>query len=124
MNGPAAVPGRARRQKRAVSLLIAAFLLGGAASFLIQRGIEDVVRFTLQCALCFAVYRGRRWARWILGGLMAVSAMVLSVYVSETVPAAMRMPALIYALLGIYAVGAIVLLNPMLLRQHFRPDSG
>lgn len=104
--------------------LIAAIISAGVMAFLLRRGIEDIVRFALQCALCFALYRGKRWARWILGGLLAAGAIVLSVYVGGTEAAAMRMPALIYALLAIDAIGAIILLNPKLLTRYFAGRPG
>ena len=100
--------------------LIAAIISAGLMAFLLRRGIEDIVRFALQCALCFALYRGKRWAR----GLLAARAIVLSVYVGGTEAAAMRMPALIYALLAIDAIGAIILLNPKLLTRYFAGRPG
>jgi hypothetical protein len=107
-----------------VAGVIVAVLAAGLLAFALQRGIEDMVRFALQCGLCFALYRGQRWARWVLGALLAAGALVLSVYVGNTEPVAMHMPALIYALLVIDAVGAIILLNPKLLTRYFAGKPG
>lgn len=108
--------------RNAVLIVIAIILFVAALSILLQPDAPSVVRFFLTCILCWFLYKGRNWARWVFA-ILVVLAVVLVMFAVITIP----MPPIGYVILGalisVYGGTLVALFHPKLGAPYFIKDA-
>ncbi len=59
-------------KKRMVVPIIVGFLLIPLFSVLLQPDVKSGIRFAISATLCWFLYKGASWARWVMGVLCAL----------------------------------------------------
>jgi len=104
--------------RKIILALIAGFLVLSLLSWLPWPDAKDVVRSFLNALLCWFLWRGAGWARWLMGVLAVIgfivagiSAVRMSLQIEEAV--------IVTAMALFYGFAAYVLLSGMWVRSHF-----
>ena len=109
-------------ERKLVLLLIGGFLAISLMSWFPGPDIKDVGRFLLNCALCWFLWKGANWARWIMG-VLAVLACVLGVVALLRTSMQMGVLISLVAMTFFYGFAAYVLLSLQWVRLHFRSET-
>ena len=104
--------------QKLVIAIIAGFLVLSLASWLPGPETKDVVRFLLIVLLCWFLWRGAGWARWVLGVLAAIALIVAGISILRT-PFQIETIVILAAMLLFYGFAAFVLLSGKWVRPHF-----
>jgi hypothetical protein len=108
------------KQKVIVVAIICGFIGFSALSMIGSVGTQEVVRFALNCVLCFFLYKGLNWARVTMGVLALLAAGVAIFYVVQR---GMSAPLLLIPMGAFYGAAAGALLFGKDLRGYFRPSN-
>lgn len=96
-------------KKTLVVPIIVGFLLIPVFSLLLQPGTPSGIRFALSAALCWFLYKGANWARWVMGVLCALGGLASVYFALEQSSAAARF--IFVVLMVFYLPSAFVLLT-------------
>jgi hypothetical protein len=107
-----------RRDKITITVLISGLISLSFYSWYPEVEIKDVVRSSLVVALCVFLFLGHSWARWVVGVLSAMGA-VLSLLLLGSIQATFNQLAPLILVGLFYVFAAYVLLNPNKLKSHF-----
>ncbi|WP_145924424.1 hypothetical protein [Microbulbifer aggregans] len=109
------------RDKKIVLGIVFGFTLFSVSSWFPNPELKDLVRTALGVALSVCLYLGYSWSRWVMGVLSALAVLVgvLSL-VSSSV--SVEQIVIIGLMLGFYGYAAFYLLNPNLLKSHFKGE--
>src|SRR5688572_18535412 len=84
--------------------------------------VKDVGRFLLNCTLCWFLWKGANWARWIVAVLAVLACVLGAVALLRT---SVRMEAMVpvAAMTLFYGFSAYVLLSLHWVRPHFSAEA-
>ncbi|WP_417704395.1 hypothetical protein [Pseudomonas sp.] len=109
-------------QKIVVLTIIFGFVSLSIYSWFPTPETKDLIRLTINCILCWFLYRGANWSRWV----MAVPSLLASV---TTATMLLKIPAQtaeqITTMIGLtvmfifYSTAAFVLINQKFIKTHF-----
>lgn len=105
-------------EKKVVLLLIGGFLAASLMSWFPGPEIKDVIRFLLNCVLCWFVWKGANWARWVVG-VLALLACVVGAVAIWRIPVGIEALVPLVAMVLFYGFAAYVLLSLRWIRPHF-----
>lgn len=109
-------------ERKVVLLLIGGFLATSLMSWFPGPDVKDVGRFLLSCTLCWFLWKGANWARWIMGVLAALACILGAVALLRT-SARMEAAVPLIAMTVFYCFAAYVLLSLQWVRSHFRMET-
>lgn len=107
--------------KKVILLLIGGLPAVSLVTSLLEPDARDLVRGPLECALCWYLWKGANWARWIAGVLAAGACVMLTVSVLHS---SMQVEAVVVlvVLALFYGLAGYVLLSRKWVATHFRTE--
>jgi hypothetical protein len=105
-------------ERKVVLLLIGGFLVVSLMSWFPGPDATDIVRFLVNCTLCWFLWKGANWARWV-AGVLAILACGLGAIVLLRTPMQMEAMVPLVAMTLFYGFAAHVLLSLQWVRSHF-----
>lgn len=107
------------RDKKLVIGIAFSFILFSIISWFPNPETKDLVRTSLAIVLSVCLYLGYSWPRWVMGTLSVLA--VLTCFISLTaISGNAGQLTILILMLAFYAYAAFYLLNPNLLKSHFR----
>lgn len=107
--------------KKAILFLIGGLLAISLVTSLIEPDAKDFVRVAIECVLCWYLWKGANWARWIVGVLAAGACVMLTVFIART--SLQVEAAIVLAVLALfYGLAGYVLLSRKWVATHFRRE--
>ncbi len=103
-------------EKVTVGFIVIGTLVISALAFYISRESPELVRLVVNVGLCWALARGRSWARWTTGVLHALAG-IFGLIASSEASGATSTPLFFMGLF--YVVAAFLLLSGVLVRKYF-----
>lgn len=83
--------------------------------------IKELVRTAIAIALCICLYLGYTWSRWLLGVLSLIAVLFGIVFVAtKSSSLGVDGISVLAIMLCFYGYAAFYLLNPKLLKSHFK----
>ena len=109
------------KDKLIVSAISLGFIFLSVYSWFPTPGIEDIVRTALGVALCVCLYLGYAWSRWVLGVLSLVASVFsIIVFAAQSASEGMNSVIFLIPVFLYYGFASFFLLNPLLLKSHFK----
>lgn len=105
-----------------VLVLIAGLLALSLASSFIEPVVADFFRFPIECVMCWYLWKGANWARWLTGILAALACILLTVPVLQA-SLHIEAAALLVVLALFHGFAAYVLLTRKWVAAHFTSRS-
>ena len=102
----------------AVLTIIAGILLLSVVSWYSDPEMKDIVRFAITCVLCWFLYKGKNWARWVFGILFGLAGL-FSLYAFFALPLESNVKTVIGAMSVFYTVSPIILFTPKIIGPYF-----
>lgn len=110
------------RDKKVVIGIAFSFILFSVISWFPNPEIKDLVRTSLAIVLSIFLYLGYSWSRWVMGILSALA--VLTGWASlASVSGNTGQLIIVGSMLAFYGYAAFYLLNPNLLKSHFKSEN-
>ncbi|MCE9942542.1 hypothetical protein [Aeromonas rivipollensis] len=109
-------------EKKVVLNIITGFIALSIFSWLPTPEAKDLIRFAINCILCWFLYKGANWSRWVMAVLASLASVVTAV-------ALIKLPGQITTTLGLvvifffYSSAAVILLSQKFIKNHFAPVS-
>ena len=107
------------RDKKVVIGIAFSFILFSVISWFPNPETKDLVRTSLAIILSICLYLGYSWSRWVMGILSALAVLTCLVSLSA-VSGNTGQLTIISLMLVFYGYAAFYLLNPQLLKSHFK----
>ncbi len=118
------------KDKIIIGIIITGMMIISLLSWLPPIEISNVIRTAIGAIFCLFLYLGYNWARWVVGTLSALGTLMLAVSLVACFLAepgelfgSLNDPTVIAItsiMLIFYAFSSFYLLNPKLLRSHFK----
>ena len=108
-------------EKKVVLIIITGFIALSIFSWLPTPETKDLIRLAINCILCWFLYKGANWSRWVMAVLASLASVVTAV-------ALMKLPGQITTMLGLvvvfffYSFAAVILLSQKFIKNHFAPE--
>ncbi len=118
------------KDKIIISIIITGMMIISFLSWLPTIELTNVIRTAIGAILCLFLYLGYNWARWVVGALSALGSLMLAISLVACFLAkpgelfgSLNNPTVIAItsiMLIFYAFSSFYLLNPKLLKSHFK----
>lgn len=106
------------REKKAVLVIIAGFIALSVYSWFPVPEAKDIVRLLLNCVLCWFLYKGVNWSRWIMAVLSLLASGVAAIAVINLSNLTVASLGLV-VMLVFYSVSAYILISQKFIKKHF-----
>jgi hypothetical protein len=107
--------------QKVILVLIGGLLAISSISWFVGPDAKDFVRFLLECVLCWYLWKGANWARWVVSVLAAVACVMLAVSALRA-PVQGAAAAVVIAIALFNGFAAYVLLSRKWVAAHFRTE--
>ena len=108
--------------KSIVVSIIAVILVLSIFSWFPSPETKDIVRFFLNCVLCWFLFKGKNWARWIMVILLTLAGTMVF-FVMVTSPQDMEKAIVLYVVSFSYLVSAALLVFSKAVAGYFETPS-
>ena len=109
-------------QKTVILIIIIGFISLSIYSWLPEPETKDLTRLAINCTLCWFLYKGANWSRWVMAVLSvlasvitAVALLKLPVQTVEQVTAMIGFSIMFF----FYSAAAFVLISQKFIKDHF-----
>jgi hypothetical protein len=107
-------------EKKVVLIIVIGFISLSIFSWLPTPETKDLVRLAINCILCWFLYKGASWSRWVMAALSLLACLVTTVALIKLPNQAETMLGLT-VMLFFYSTAAFILVSGKFIKNHFVP---
>lgn len=111
-----------KKDRKVIICIIFGFIWFSVLSWFPNPEIKDIVRTAIGMILSVFLYLGYSWSRWVMAALSALAA-IIGVVSLLSLSGNMEQKIVLAIMSCFYCYAAFYLLNPNLLRSHFKHAS-
>lgn len=110
------------KDKKVIIAIIFGFICFSVLSWFPNPEVKDIVRTAIGVILSVFLYLGYSWSRWVMGALSALAA-IIGIVALLSLSGDIRQIIVLAIMSCFYCYAAFYLLNPNLLKSHFKNAS-